>query len=320
MMLTNQQIEDLLKPIPGDKPYGEDIAFEYIVDQIKEARITDDPDDPLSEWETERRVADWKAVTELSIKALTDLSKDLQIAFWLVESQYKQFAWDGLNMGLKFLIRLSEDFGDGLYPHNAEGKNNLVGWFLNKLYLDFRLIPLYKRGESTFANFRRLNTEDYSKAISETKELLGKLKSIWDAKFSDSPLVSDSLFDALASIEKMFMDKPPEPRVDVVDEVSSTGDLYNKANSDVDIDKNIDIDALPTISEGDINGPIREELTDEVRQQVKLGPGSTMVEGGQTPADICKKIVDIMMFFSNNRGQDPIEIFLRAAEILRHYR
>lgn len=322
MMLTNQQIDDLLKPIYNDKPCGEDIAFEYIVDQIKEARITDDPDDPLPEWETERRVADWKAVTELSIKALTDLSKDLQIAFWLVESQYKQFAWEGLNVGLKLLIKLSTEFGNDIYPHSSEGKQNLIVWFLNKLYLDLRKIPLYKHSSSTFANFKRLNTEDYAEAIAEAKGLLQDLKTAFEGKFEDEFPLADDVIGAVASIEKILV-PPPEARVEVVNNV----DKAISIDDDIEINKDIDIDALPIIDDVPGGTRIREQLPVESyppAQPLAYPPAQPLaypqeMNGYDSPEDISNKIADVIKFFAYNKDEDPIEIFLRAAEKLRYH-
>lgn len=313
-MLTNQQIDDLLKPIYNDKPCGEDIAFEYIVDQIKEARMMDGPDDPLPEWETDRRVANWEAVTDLSKKALRELSKDLQIAFWLVEAQYKQFAWEGLNVGLKLLIKLSSKFGNDLYPHSREGKQNLVVWFLNKLYLDIRLIPLYKRGRSTLANFKRLNIEDYTEAIAEAKGLLQDLKNTFEEKFEDEFLLSDDIVGVVESIEKI-MAPQPNTRVAVVSDLDKAISIDDDIDMNKDID--IDIDSLPIIEDVPDGTRIREQLPAEARDTKQSAmPGDANI---QTSDEISDKIVDVIKFFSDNRDQDPIEIFLRAAEKLRYH-
>jgi len=52
-------IESLLAPISDERPCGEDLTFEPLFDDIKEARRQDDASLDQGEWKTELKVADW---------------------------------------------------------------------------------------------------------------------------------------------------------------------------------------------------------------------------------------------------------------------
>ena len=77
------EFEALLAPIPGDNPAGESVRYAGVYDAIQEARRADD-DLNKGEWQTEAKVADWRAVINLAIEALGTKCKDLQIGAWLV--------------------------------------------------------------------------------------------------------------------------------------------------------------------------------------------------------------------------------------------
>ena len=50
--------DDILTPIPGDNPGGENLRYAPVYDKIKEARRQDD-EGPMGDWQRERKVADW---------------------------------------------------------------------------------------------------------------------------------------------------------------------------------------------------------------------------------------------------------------------
>ncbi len=105
----------LLKPIPGTKPAGESVRYAGVYDAIQEARRADD-DLNKGEWQTEAKVADWRAVINLATEALGTKCKDLQIGVWLVEALGKRHGFAGLREGLSLIRQLHEQFWDGLYP------------------------------------------------------------------------------------------------------------------------------------------------------------------------------------------------------------
>src|SRR4051794_19428341 len=72
----------LLEPIAGDRPAGESLQYSGIYDEIREARRSEDVLEQ-GEWKRETKVADWAEVMNLSLRALSSQTKDLQIVAWM---------------------------------------------------------------------------------------------------------------------------------------------------------------------------------------------------------------------------------------------
>jgi type VI secretion system protein ImpA len=151
--------DDILTPIPGDNPGGENLRYAPVYDKIKEARRQDD-EGPMGDWQRERKVADWPLVIKLASEAIATKSKDLQLAVWLTEALLHKEGFPGLQSGLNLLKSLVENFWDGLYPELDDGDSEMraapLDW-LGAHYLEVPLkrVPLTKSG---------LNFLDYHKA------------------------------------------------------------------------------------------------------------------------------------------------------------
>jgi type VI secretion system protein ImpA len=113
-------LEELLEPIPGNNPSGENLYYSPIYDKIKEARRQDD-EAPLGQWERDRKIADFSLVIKLGEEALIKKSKDLQIAAWLTEAWIYRDRVAGLVFGLKVIHGLVDRFWDTLYPELEDG-------------------------------------------------------------------------------------------------------------------------------------------------------------------------------------------------------
>ncbi|MEO8368808.1 MAG: type VI secretion system protein TssA, partial [Candidatus Solibacter sp.] len=111
---------DLLNPIPGENPSGQNLKYAPVFDKIKEARRQDD-DAAQGEWKHERKLADWPQVIKLAGETLATKTKDLQLAVWLTEALLKTQGIGGLHEGLDLLKGLVEGFWDTLYPENEDG-------------------------------------------------------------------------------------------------------------------------------------------------------------------------------------------------------
>src|SRR5919112_2765721 len=105
--------DDILNPIPGENPSGENLRYAPVYEKIKEARRQDD-DAPQGEWQTARKVADFKTVIKLAGEAVATKSKDLQLAAWLTEALLNTEGFGGLNSGLSLIKGLIENFWDTL--------------------------------------------------------------------------------------------------------------------------------------------------------------------------------------------------------------
>ena len=97
-MKTTIDVDTILTAIPGDNPAGADLRYTPVYDEIKEARRADDLLD-RGDWAREIKTSDWDKVIDLTIGALSQKSKDLQIASWLCEALTEKKHFDGLFLG-----------------------------------------------------------------------------------------------------------------------------------------------------------------------------------------------------------------------------
>lgn len=147
-------LEDFLQPIPpseGDNPTnecGKYLKYEYIYDQIKEARREDDPRLTQGIWQIEPKKAAWGDVRKLCESALKNQTKDLQIAMWWLEAMTVLEGFDGLNKGIILLNALCERFWDNIWPSIDSQTGDLTArvapfFFLSEKISDrIILIPL----------------------------------------------------------------------------------------------------------------------------------------------------------------------------------
>lgn len=197
--------DDLLAPIPGTKPSGENLRYAPVFDKIKEARREDD-DAPQGEWQRERKVADFNQVIKLAGEALATKSKDLQLAAWLTEAALKKEGFSGLREGLELLRGLVADFWETLYPEIEDGDLELraapLEWVGAYLADGVRKTPItragfnfYKFKESRAVGYEeQANESDSKRAARETAVAEGKITAEeFDAAVQNTPT---SLYEA----------------------------------------------------------------------------------------------------------------------------
>jgi type VI secretion system protein ImpA len=169
-------LEAILAPIPGENPWGENLRYTQVYDDIQEARRADDLLDQ-GEWQHEVKTADWPRAMELSRDALSCRSKDLQIAAWLMEALTHLKGFDGVLLGFQVLNGLFERFWETVYPEIDKGDLDFrVGplEFLNdKLWLPVRQIPL--TDPSTSRGFTSMQWQE-SKQVGSEKETMNDEK------------------------------------------------------------------------------------------------------------------------------------------------
>jgi type VI secretion system protein ImpA len=142
----NVDIERLLEPIPGENPVGESLRYEGTYDAIREARREDDPTLPQGVWKTELKKANWKEVETLCTTALSEKSKDLQIAVWLTEAWIHRSRVAGAAAGFELLNGMSERYWDGVFPPADEGDLDArlapIEWANDRLSLVLKTVQL----------------------------------------------------------------------------------------------------------------------------------------------------------------------------------
>lgn len=239
--------DDLLNPIPGDNPGGENLWYDPVYDKIKEARREED-DAPQGEWQYDRKVADWKSVVKMAGDAIATRSKDLQLAAWLTEAMLHMEGYGGLRDGIGLTRGLLENFWDHLYPEIEEGDAELrvapLDWMGSRLNRTFQLLPITKTGLNWF-DYKQAHgvghesdadtdtkRENYQKAIQEGK-VTGEM---WDDAFKatskdyykNAVQTLDSLLENIEALKTVcnekFQDSGPSfsPLQAAVEEVRHT--------------------------------------------------------------------------------------------------
>lgn len=124
-------IESLIQPISDEEPAGKDqredpspMSVYYL---LKDARSQARAAERQLLMGDDSATPDWRPITETAPEFLTSLSKDLEIAAYLVEGLVRSHGFAGLRDGFILLRRLFEEFSDHLYPQpDEDGIETLV--------------------------------------------------------------------------------------------------------------------------------------------------------------------------------------------------
>ena len=88
-------------------------------------------------------------VIRLSTDALTNKTKDLQLAAWLTEALLKQKGFGGLRDGLALCYGLVEKFWETVYPEledgDAQARGAPLGFIGTKLEIPLKLMPVVEK-------------------------------------------------------------------------------------------------------------------------------------------------------------------------------
>lgn len=190
---------DLLNPISGDNPAGENLRYAPVYDKIKEAR-REEEDLAQGDWTRERKVADWPLVIKLTSETLATRSKDLQLAAWLAEAMLRKEGVPGLREVLEVTRGLLENFWDGLYPEledgDAEFRATPLQWIGDRLEQPVKKSPLTKKGLDwyRYKESRTVGTEEAASQSDQKKEAReqaiadGKItQEVFDQQFEETP-------------------------------------------------------------------------------------------------------------------------------------
>ncbi len=127
---------DLLEPIAGSNPAGEDLTYDLILDELQEAR-REDLDVEQGDWERPLKRADHGKAIQLAGEILATRSKDLTVAAWLTESLLWKEGFGGLREGIDLMRSLVETFWEHVYPELEDDDTELragpLNWLGSKL-------------------------------------------------------------------------------------------------------------------------------------------------------------------------------------------
>ena len=188
--------EPLLAPIPGSNPGGENLRYSGIYDKIKEARREDD-DAPQGDWAHERKKADFIHVAKLATDALTNRSKDIQVAAWLLEAWIAREGFSGLLEGLKLLTGLVSNYWENLYPELEDGDAELraapLEWVGSRLDSRLKKVAITKSG-LTFFDYKESRAIGFEADATTDEKREAREQAISDHKTTGE--IFDSAVDA----------------------------------------------------------------------------------------------------------------------------
>jgi type VI secretion system protein ImpA len=145
--------DDLTEPIPGDNPSGSDLYYDKVFLQLKEASFEEEDTLPAGDWGRTPKKADHNLVIKLAGEALAKRSKDIRLANYLVESQFKREGFSVLVPGLNLLKKIEETFWPTFYPvidedGNVDRRLGAVESFASGMGKAIRNAPITRSGLS----------------------------------------------------------------------------------------------------------------------------------------------------------------------------
>ncbi|NNF38038.1 MAG: type VI secretion system protein TssA [Gemmatimonadetes bacterium] len=196
-------IEEFLQPISEASPSGEDVRYEIVYDEIREARDADPLRGPERGGPKE---PDYRDARKLAEDVLRTQSKHLQIAAWLAEAWVNLEGVSGLTAGLDLERRLLEDFWETVYPEIDEGDLEFrvapLEWLAGYLGPSLRSVPLTLSGFDSmdFQVSRDVGTEE---ACEGDKEKLKERQ----AKIDEGKMPAEDFDEAVVESGKGFYKK-----------------------------------------------------------------------------------------------------------------
>ncbi len=172
-----------IEPIPGDNPVGEDARFEDDFTAIREeiAKLVSPDNEPVA----------WGDVIEKGTAILSEKSKHLQVAIFLVLAYFERDGYAGLSAGLDLCDNLLTNYWDTMYPPVARKRGRIepFSW-------------LAERGGITAAD-RPANSSDLE-ALKAIGEKFAKIEGFLTEKLgSDAPGFGDLRRDLAAKAKNI---------------------------------------------------------------------------------------------------------------------
>lgn len=178
--------EDILNPIAGANPGGQNLRLSPVYDRIREARREDDS---LAQgaWQHERKAADHALAAQLAQEAIASQSKDLQLAAWLCDSLLKADGVRGLREGLDLCNALLDRFWESLYPEIEDGELEdraaPFEWLASKLLLPVQSVALCGEGYS-FLEYQESRGVEYEESAKTKDQKAAREKALKEGKLA----------------------------------------------------------------------------------------------------------------------------------------
>jgi type VI secretion system protein ImpA len=222
---------NLLDPIPGDSPCGENLYYSPAYDKIKEAR-REEQDAPQGEWRHDVKKADFVQVIKLTTDLLAKKSKDLQLAAWLTEALLREEGIGSFADGLDLLRGFVENFWEGLYPEledgDAEMRATPLNWVGARMGDGVRQVALTRSGLNwlRYRESRSVPSEDEA-AASEVKS------ATRETAISEGKLTPEEFDGAVAATPTEYLTDLRAGLARTLESVESLGQVCDEKFGDV---------------------------------------------------------------------------------------
>ena len=324
--------DDLLNPIPGENPSGENLRYAPVFDKIKESRREED-DAPQGEWKLERKTADYALVIKLAGDVLATKSKDLQVAAWLTEAILRKEGFQGLKAGLELVKGLIENFWDTLYPELEDGDAEIraapLEWLGTRMEPALRSVPLTSKGANWF-KFKESRTVGYEAAADTDTKVEARNAAIaegkmsgeeWDGAVAATPKAFyagmeetlDGVLEVLESLsaidEEKFGDVAPSfsPMRTTVEEIRHTVHGLLQKKREVEPDEG---------AEAPVSTEEEPASAEEAQAAPPAPPGKPKARGGPIAAepvdqdDAFQRVTAVAAYLRRNDPSSPLPYLL----------
>lgn len=164
-------IQQLISPLDGNNPCGEDLSFSVEFDAIQQSRIEEDASLDQGAWITDRKTANWPFIEQQCADLLTTRAKDLRLGLWYTEALTHEKGFAGYAFGLALLNGLMTTCWENLHPVAENGDQeiriSLLNWFVQQSNRLLRQTPLTQSIKSAL-NYNDLESARQLKACLES--------------------------------------------------------------------------------------------------------------------------------------------------------
>jgi type VI secretion system protein ImpA len=318
--------DNLLNPIPGENPSGEDLRYAPIYDQIKEAR-REEEETAQGEWVHDVKKADFPLVIKLSTEALATKSKDLQIAAWLTEALVRVEGFPGLRQGTQLLQDLTSTFWETVYPQLEDGDAELraspLQWIGTSLGFTLRNVPLNRAGNAwvDYVESRKIPSEeqaDTDEKVTARRVALGAGKLApeqFDKSFTETPkafyAASESALDdstkLVESLDTLCRDKFGDVSPSFVDLKKALQEVRHTVHQLLQKKRETEPDPVEASAEGEAGvSAAADEAGGELRARGGSGPAGIVIPyGANEPAERLESIKAVARAAAALRKLDP---------------
>jgi type VI secretion system protein ImpA len=222
------ELNGLLEPIPGDDPAGVDLRADSspssLYYQIKDARSNARATErqAVAEGDESSR-PDWKPVMRHGQKALSERTKDLEVAAYMIEALVRLNGFAGLRDGFKLTRGLVERYWDGIYPRpDEEGLETRLSPLTSlngddaegTLITPIAKVPITAGNDGPFAAYHFQQAQ--------------ALAQVPDEKLRESRIEQGAV--SMAMIERAVNETPSQFYVDLVDDLTQCEEEFNGLN------------------------------------------------------------------------------------------